>query len=213
MHPEDEGVFETTPDTPALVRDFVDYGINYEPNSDSIKGPELGVLSLPLMGANSLALQLYKEFEESASVSDDGRHFYVDLNIVPSPESSDETNIIEQEYGNNYAVSDAYARYRMRIVAEYEAYETPARATDYRLRVVHIGIRDKLDKGDGLELFLNPNDKVDAGFLVNGRYSGKKIASPEQQLLVAAMINELLNPMPIENNGHDPDGELDPDLQ
>lgn len=206
LTPEDEDLFETTPDTPTLVTDFVNAGIDYEPSSDSISKGELRLFSRPLLGANSLSLQLFDEYKGGMTVSDTGEYSVIDLNIVPSPESTDETNVIEHEYGDNYAISDAYARYRMRLVAIQEAITTLRVGTTIRYRVVHVGVRDKLDKSYGIELFLNHDDSVDAGFLVSGRYE-RRPATPEQQLIMAEMIDNLLKP------GISGDSEPDPDLQ
>lgn len=212
LAPEDENVFETTSETPPLVRDFVNAGLDYESSSDMIPNDELRLFSRPLLGANSLSHQLFDEFKDGVTPVNEGERFMLDLNIVPSPESTDETNVIEDEYGDNYIVSDAYARYRMRLVAIHEPYRTPRGDDSFRYRIVHVGVRDKLEKGNGLELFLNHDDSVDAGFAVDGRYSDRRPATPCQQWIVAAMVSELLNPVPLYGNEPDPEIESDSDI-
>jgi hypothetical protein len=101
----------------------------------------------------------------------------------------------------------------MRLVAVLEAYVSPRGEDAARYRIIHIGVRDKIEKGTGLELFLNQDDSIDSAFAVDGKYCDRRPATPGQQLIVAAMINELLNPMPAEEKEFDPDGDVDPDLQ
>lgn len=206
LNPEDEDVFETTPETPELVSDFVNAGLDYEPTADSIPSDELKVFNRPLLGADSLALRLFEEYKDGLISSDNAERFMLDLNIVPSPDSTDESNIIEVEYGDSYVISDAYARFRMRLVAIHETYPRPRGGVGIRYRIIHIGVRDKIDKHYGMELFLNRDDSVDAAFLINGRYK-RRPATPEQQLIVAQMLDNLLNP------GMHGDIDPDPDLQ
>ena len=213
MHPEDEGVFESTPETPPLVRDFINTGLDYEPNADLIPSGELSLFTRPLLGADSLAYRLFDEYKDGITRSSRGEFHVIDINIVPRPESSDETNLIEDVYADNYIVSDAYSRFRMRLVAVLEAYVSPRGEDAARYRIVHIGVRDKIEKGTGLELFLNQDDSIDSAFAVDGKYCDRRPATPGQQLIVAAMINELLNPMPADEKEFDPDGDVDPDLQ
>jgi hypothetical protein len=213
LHPEDEGVFESTPETPPLGMDYINNVLDYEPNADLIPSGELSLFTRPLLGADSLAYRLFDEYKDGITRSSRGEFHVIDINIVPRPESSDETNLIEDVYTDNYIVSDAYSRFRMRLVAVLEAYVSPRGEDAARYRIIHIGVRDKIEKGTGLELFLNQDDSIDSAFAVDGKYCDRRQATPGQQLIVAAMINELLNPMPADEKEFDPDGDVDPDLQ
>lgn len=183
------------PEGPRLLMDIAEAELVTYATEEVIPRHELMYLQRPILGFNSLALRLYRNYVErtiSKPISPND-YYLLDIDVVPAMFSSAEQALISAETGDAYVVSDAYARYAVRLKCDKE-WGTTRNRRQLGESVSYVQLRDKQDDGNLVEFFLNADKTVDVQIMLNGWQDERKPATVLQKVILARTLEDLLDP-------------------